>query len=170
MLLKRGYYYSTVKRCMYMETIALFPILVSSSKAKRRRKQEERVQRFNRISCTGRATPRPQLSLPSSLSLSFPPSPSVSLFLCYWILVSLPERGECVGLVNGITGNIWKYRWPCDWQDCWFSKLFQQMKRGFFANRMCFPSVEYRTEIIFTVVFQFHKLWLVDSKTILKIA
>lgn len=178
MLLKHGYYYLTVKRCMYMETIGLFPILVSSSKAKHRRKQEESVQRFNRISCTGRATPRPQLSLPSSLSLSFPPSPSVSLFLCYWILVSLPERGECVGLVNGITGNIWKYRWPfmID-RIVGFQNNFNRWKGAFLpigcvslrlsTGQSCY-SKSIRDYCHCSV--QFHKLWLVASKTILKIA
>lgn len=94
----------------HTHTITIIPTLVSSSKAKPRRKQEETVQRFNRISCIGRATLDQSFPFPH-LFLSFPPSPSVLLFLCYWILVSLPERGECVGLVNGITGNIWTYRW-----------------------------------------------------------
>jgi len=55
-------------------TIALFLTLVSSSIGKLRRKQEETAQRFNRISCTGRATldhsfPFPHLFLSLFLSL-----------------------------------------------------------------------------------------------------
>lgn len=100
----------------HTHTIALFLTLVSSSKAKPRRKQEETVQRFNRISCTGRATLDHSFPFPHLFLSLFPHLP-LSLFLCYWILVSLSERGECVGLVNGITGNIWSYRWQSIWQD-----------------------------------------------------
>ncbi len=139
MLLKRGYYYLTVKRCMYMETIALFPILVSSSKAKRRRKQEESVQRFNRISCTGRATPRPQLSLPSSLSLSFPPAPSVSLFL-FWLDIGLiaGERRMCWS-GEWDYWDIWKYRWHFTIDRTVGFKIISTDEKGLFCQSDVFP-------------------------------
>ncbi len=144
MLLKRGYYYLTVKRCMYVETIGLFPVLVSSSKAKRRRKQEESVQRFNRISCTERATPRPQLSL-----ISFALFSSVSL--CFYA-TGYCRREENVLVwwmgslgISGSTGDI-----------LWLTGLlvFKIISTGEQDRDYCHCSV------------QLNKLWLVESKTI----
>lgn len=112
-------------------------------KTKPRRKQEETMQRFNRISCTGRATPQPQLSL--SL-MSFSLFSTVSLCPSVSMLLD-------VGVIAGERRMCWSGEWDhwefldiqvtlCDWLDRWVLNAFLEMRRILGCRKMCWLGLQ----------------------------
>lgn len=164
-----------MRKIHYTETIALFPILVSSSKAKTRRKQEETMQRFNRISCKGRVT----------LHHSFPfPHLFRSLFLHHSVSMLLD-----ISLIAGERRMCWSGEWDhWEYLDIQVTSMIVRIvgcqnnfnrRRAFLffyfypvgcvSHRLCNKEGFYSKSVgdYSHRCILFHKLWLVDGKTAL---